>query len=168
MTPSLEKVRFLIVDDHVHMQQLVKAILKGFGAVHVHEARDSAGALLELRKNPIDIVILDYVLGEEDGLDFIRQVRTAPDSPSPYVSIIMLTAHADRARVELARDAGATEFCTKPVTPAELFRKIGAVIDSPRSFVRAESYFGPNRRRREDQDYAGPERRGDRRPKDSS
>lgn len=163
MTVSLEKVRFLIVDDNVHMQQLVKAILKGFGARLVFEAKDGEEALHHLKRESIDIVILDYAMGEEDGVGFIRRVRTSAESPSPYVSIIMLTAHAERSRVELARDAGANEFCSKPITAAELHRKIGAVIDHPRPFVRTDGYFGPDRRRHDDASYQGPERRAGRR-----
>jgi DNA-binding response OmpR family regulator len=75
----------------------------------------------------------------------------------------MLTAHSDKTRVEAARDAGASEFCAKPVTAAELLRKVGAVIDRPRPFVRTDSYFGPDRRRRDDPAYKGEERRKDRR-----
>jgi DNA-binding response OmpR family regulator len=71
----------------------------------------------------------------------------------------MLTAHSEKARVEAARDAGATEFCAKPITAIEMLRKIGAVIDHPRPFIRTDTYFGPDRRRRADPDYAGEERR---------
>jgi DNA-binding response OmpR family regulator len=74
----------------------------------------------------------------------------------------MLTAHSDKPRVEAARDAGATEFCAKPVTATELLRKVGAVINHPRPFVRSDGYVGPDRRRRDDPDYEGPERRKDR------
>jgi hypothetical protein len=74
----------------------------------------------------------------------------------------MLTAHSEKSRVEVARDAGVTEFCTKPVTAAEMVRKVASVIDRPRPFVRSESYFGPDRRRHDDPNYRGPERRADR------
>jgi len=61
--------------------------------------------------------------------------------------------------VEAARDAGVTEFCAKPVTAAEMIRKVAAVIDHPRHFVRSETYFGPDRRRRQDPNFSGQERR---------
>ena len=48
-------------------------------------------------------MILDYLMGEEDGVAFLRRVRTSSDSPSPYVPVIMLTAHSERKRVEAAR-----------------------------------------------------------------
>jgi two-component system chemotaxis response regulator CheY len=163
VTVSLEKLRFLIVDDNVHMQQLVKAILKGFGARMVFEAKDGEQALHHLKHESIDIIILDYVMGEEDGVGFIRRIRGGGECPTPYVSIIMLTAHSEMSRVQLARDAGANEFCSKPITAAELHRKIAAVIDHPRPFVRTDGYFGPDRRRHDDASYDGPERRAERR-----
>ncbi len=162
MSVSLERVRFLVVDDNVHMLGIVRTILKGFGATHVFEAKDPAEAMQRLRGEAIDILILDYLMGDDDGVEFLRQVRTGSESPAPYIPVIMLTAHSERARVEAARDAGASEFCAKPVTAAEMLRKVAAVIDHPRPFVRTESYFGPDRRRRQDPNYSGAERRSDR------
>jgi CheY-like chemotaxis protein len=159
LAASLEKVRFLVVDDNVHMLDIVKTILRGFGAVQVLEAQGLTEAQARLKHDSIDIVVLDYVIGDEDGVEFLRRIRQDPDSPAPYVPVIMLTAHADQPRVEAARDAGASEFCAKPVTAAELYRKVGAVIDQPRPFVRCDGYVGPDRRRRDDPNYAGPERR---------
>jgi two-component system, chemotaxis family, chemotaxis protein CheY len=147
------------VDDNVHLLNIVKTILRGFGAVHVFEAKSPEEAIQRLRNDMIDIVVLDYLMGDEDGVAFLRKLRHDTNSPSPYVPVIMLTAYSERARVEAARDAGVTEFCAKPVTAAEMFRKVAAVIDHPRHFVRSETYFGPDRRRRADPRYQGPERR---------
>ena len=144
------------------MLKLVKTLLKGLGADKVFEAKDVAGAFQRLRNDQIDIVILDYMMGDDDGVDFVRKVRKEGESPTPFVPIIMLTAHSERSRVEKARDAGVNEFCVKPITASELVRKIGAVIDHPRPFVRSETYFGPDRRRRDDPNYTGEERRADR------
>ena len=159
MAASLEKVRFLLVDDNVHMLNIVKTILRGFGATIVFEAKDSHEAIFRLKHDSIDIVILDYVMGAEEGVDFLRGLRSRPDSPAPFVPVIMLTAHSERHRVEAARDAGATEFCSKPVTASEMLRKIAAVIDRPRQFVRSDNYTGPDRRRHQDPNYVGEERR---------
>jgi two-component system, chemotaxis family, chemotaxis protein CheY len=159
LTISLDRVRFLIVDDNVHMLDIVKTLLRGFGAVHVFTARDPVDALRRLREDAIDIVLLDYVIGDEDGVAFLRRLRREPDSPAPMAPVIMLTAHSDKLRVQAARDAGANEFCAKPVTATEILRKVAAVIDHPRPFIRSEAYAGPDRRRRDDPDYPGPERR---------
>ena len=159
---SLEKVRFLVVDDNVHMTHLGKTLLKGFGAAHVFEAKNITDAFMRLKHDNIDIIILDYLMSDEDGVDFIRRIRNNTDSPNPFVPVIMLTAHSEKSRVEQARDAGVNEFCAKPITAQEMFRKIVAVIESPRPFVQNSSYRGPDRRRRDDPNYAGEERRADR------
>ncbi|HEX3408334.1 MAG TPA: response regulator [Caulobacteraceae bacterium] len=160
MSVPLEKVRFLVVDDNLHVLNIVKTVLRGLGAVHVFDARTKKDALEHLRNEAIDIVILDYMLGEEDGVEFLRQLRTDPKSPTPFVPVIMLTSHTEKSRVEAARDAGANAFCSKPVTPADIMRKVAAVIDRPLPFVRTGDYTGPDRRRREES-LRGPDRRRD-------
>lgn len=161
-SPSpLGKLAFLVVDDNANMVMIVKTILKNFGVIHMYEAKDVAEAFSLVRQYAIDIVILDYNLGFMDGVEFVRLMRTASDSPNTYLPIIMLTAYTEQHRVETARDAGVTEFCAKPITAIEVYRKIVEVIERPRSFVRTNSYFGPDRRRH-DAPLKGPERRRDR------
>jgi two-component system chemotaxis response regulator CheY len=163
MSISLARIKFLVVDDNVHAIDLVKTMLRGFGVDQVVEAQTIADGKKALKAAPVDIVILDYLMGEEEGVALARFIRHDPSSPSPFVPIIMLTGHADRARVMAARDAGVNEFCIKPFTPADLMKRIMAVIDHPRPYVRSDSgYFGPDRRRRDDPKYTGPERRKDR------
>lgn len=162
MSISLARIKFLVVDDNLHAIDLVKTMLRGFGVDQVVEAQTIADAKKALKAGPIDIVILDYLMGEEEGVTLARHIRRDPASPSPFIPIIMLTGHADRNRVMAARDAGVNEFCVKPFTPADLMKRIMAVIEHPRPFVRSDTYFGPDRRRLNDPKYKGPERRKDR------
>ncbi|MFN3513649.1 MAG: response regulator [Phenylobacterium sp.] len=165
MAVSLNKVKFLVVDDNAHAINLVKTMLRGFGTDRLDDAQTIEAAKQRMKANPADIVILDYMMGTEEGVTFARWLRNAPDSPAPYTPIILLTGHADLTRVMAARDAGVNEFCIKPVTPADLMKRIVQVINNPRPFVRSATYFGPDRRRRDDPAYKGPERRADRKPK---
>lgn len=71
----------------------------------------------------------------------------------------MLTGNREYRDVEIARRAGVNEFVIKPFTPAALIDRISAVLWRPRPFVVTESFIGPDRRRREDPEYAGPMRR---------
>lgn len=162
MSVSLSRVRFLIVDDNTHAVNLVKAMLRGFGADQLYDAQTVDAAQRRMKITPCDIVILDYMLGAEEGVTFARWLRNDPDSPAPYTPIILLTGHADRPKIVAARDAGVNEFCVKPVTPADLMKRIAWVIDRARPFVRSQTYFGPDRRRHDDPNYRGPERRADR------
>lgn len=161
MAVDFSRVRVLIVDDNGYMLTILRTILHGFGIKQIYESRDPADAFDLVRSDSVDIVITDYQMDILDGLDFVRLIRTADDSPNPLVPIIMLTAYSERSKVEQARDAGVTEFCCKPITAKEMFAKIAAVINEPRPFVRTKAYFGPDRRRMdaENSKYRGGERR---------
>ncbi len=82
-----------------------------------------------------------------DGVDFVRLVRTANDTPNPYVPIIMLTGFTEMRRVTEARDAGINEFLAKPVSAKAIYQRLATIIDNPRPFVRSKTFFGPDRRR---------------------
>ena len=94
-----------------------------------------------------------------DGIEFTKMIRNHDTSPNRYVPIIMLTGHSELSAVEEARDAGVNEFMAKPVSATKLYAKIKRIIEHPRDFVRTGDYFGPDRRRHQDPDYDGPERR---------
>jgi two-component system, chemotaxis family, chemotaxis protein CheY len=159
MDRALERLRVLVVDDNHHMANIVKTILRGIGVKDLVDASNASDAFQALRLTPVDLIITDYAMEPVNGCDLTKLIRTASDSPNHYVPIIMLTAYAERSKVEAARDAGVTEFCAKPVTATELYRKVAAAINTPRSFIRTSVYFGPDRRRRKDDSYKGNERR---------
>lgn len=161
---DLSSLSFLVIDDNNYMLSIIKTLLKGLGVHRIHEATDAAEAFEEFQTSQVDAIIVDYSLETLDGIEFAQLVRNANDTPNPYVPIIMLTAHSERARVEEARDAGITEFLRKPICAADLFSRIVEVIERPRPFVRSKNYFGPDRRRRVDENYRGEERRKENRP----
>jgi DNA-binding response OmpR family regulator len=92
------------------------------------------------------------------GVDLVRMLRGDPLSPNPFVPVIMLTGHTSPEHVRQARDAGVNEFIAKPVSVKTMMSRLAAVIEHPRPFVRTSRYFGPCRRRRQDE-HQGPERR---------
>ena len=156
---NLERLNFLVVDDNSHMRFLVRSVLYALGVRRIKEATDGADAYVRLGTCAADVVICDWQMSPIDGLEFVRLVRTGTDSPNPFIPVILLTAHTEAKRVVAARDAGITEFLVKPFSAHELYSRIRSVIEHPRPFIRAKSYFGPDRRRRQDPDYTGPERR---------
>jgi DNA-binding response OmpR family regulator len=103
-------------------------------------------------------VITDQVMEPISGVEFIYLLRTSKDSPDRFVPVIMVTGASDVGTVNGARDAGVTEFMTKPISARGLYARILEVINSPRAFIRTKTYFGPDRRRREEP-YDGDERR---------
>jgi two-component system chemotaxis response regulator CheY len=78
------------------------------------------------------------------------------------VPIIMISGYTEKHRVEAARDAGVTEFLAKPITAQSLYSRIAEIMERPRAFIRCDTYFGPDRRRKAiDNNYTGPWRRQD-------
>jgi two-component system chemotaxis response regulator CheY len=156
---GFENLRALIVEDNAHMRSLLRALLNSIGVKDIAEAANGQHAIEVLRERKSDLVLSDLAMKPMDGLEFTRYVRTNEHSPNPFVPIIMISGHTERYRVEAARDAGVTEFLAKPITAHTLFSRIAEIVERPRAFVRCDSYFGPDRRRRQSEDYAGPRRR---------
>lgn len=156
---GLGALHILLVDDNPNMRAIVTAMLRAVGVGRISEAESAAGALATLRESEVDLAIVDFRMEGLDGVRMTHQLRNHPDSPDPYLPVIIMTGHSERSRVTEARDAGVTEFVTKPVDGTSLIKRIEAVIMRPRDFVRSDSYFGPDRRRLSSEGYAGPWRR---------
>jgi two-component system, chemotaxis family, chemotaxis protein CheY len=156
---SFARVLALVVDDNHYMRVIVCTMLRAMGITQIREASDGAEALEIVRDWRPDVIILDLVMEHLDGIEFTRLIRTATDSPHPYVPIIMLSGHTDRSRVLEARDSGVNEFVAKPVTARALIDRMKSVIENERPWVKCPTYTGPDRRRRKQPNYPGPFRR---------
>lgn len=156
---TFDYLKALVVEDNHHMRALLRSLLNALGMRNVFEATNGEDGLLLVRERKPDLVLTDLSMKPVDGIEFTREIRTSPHNPNPYVPIVMVTGHAERHRVEAARDAGVTEFLAKPITAQNLYLRLAEIVERPRAFVRAENYFGPDRRRRRLDDYGGPWRR---------
>jgi two-component system, chemotaxis family, chemotaxis protein CheY len=156
---DFNKLRFLVIDDNLHMRRIVRTILHGFGARDVMEAEDGAGGLEFFGLSNPDIIFLDWAMPIFDGLELIQMIRQPGANANPFVPIIMMTGHTERTRVTAARDAGITEFLAKPISAKGLYHRVYNVVAQPRPFIKTATYFGPERRRTSNAKYAGPERR---------
>ena len=157
---NLSSVIVLVIDDNRHMLRLARTMLSALGVLNIHEARDGAEGLEAMTNVQPDIILLDWVMDGMDGIEFTRQVRQSDNPEINQLPIVMMTSHTQRSRVEIARDAGITEFLAKPISAHALYQRIAAVIERPREFIMAEDFIGPDRRRHSDADYDGPDRRG--------
>jgi len=158
---GFENLNALIVEDNQHMRSLLRALLNSAGIKDVAEAAHGQGGLEVLRERKSDLVLTDMIMKPMDGLELTRLIRNDERSPNPFVPIIMISGHTEKYKVEAARDAGVTEFLAKPITAQNLFARIAEIVERPRAFVRCDNYFGPDRRRHQNDDYPGPWRRKD-------
>jgi two-component system chemotaxis response regulator CheY len=156
-----DRLKILVVDDNAHMRKLVTTILQAFGVVQIYEADNGQRAWTVVRESNPDVIIADWVMDGMSGIEMVQMLRSNPQSPNPFVPVIMLTGHTSLDHVMQARDAGVSEFIAKPVSVKTMMSRLVSVIESPRPFVRTQGYFGPCRRRRGADEYRGPERRAE-------
>ncbi len=156
---SFETLKLLLVDDNQHMRVLLTEILRAAGVRKIVQAADGMEAMELMRRQTIDIILTDLSMAPMDGVDFVRLLRHAPDSPAPYCPVIMISGHTTLRRISDARDAGVNEFLSKPVTVRGVLGRLTQIIEHPRPFIRSNDYFGPDRRRHQNPNYSGPRRR---------
>lgn len=108
-------------DDHRNILAL-SAVMRSRG-FKVKSANNGEAGLLELKTNPnIDLVLMDIMMPIMDGYQAIRSIRE--DVQIKDTPIIALTAKAMKGDQEKCIEAGATEYCSKPVDINELIEKI--------------------------------------------
>ncbi len=156
---ALNNIRVLIVDENTHFRQLLRTILQAVGARTIDMYDSAASGFETYCRHDYDMVFTDSAMAPLSGFQFVDLIRTSHQSRNPYVSIIMLSSLCNTEHIKLARDHGVTEFLAKPLSVDTVLKRIEAVIENPRPFVRTSTYFGPDRRRKSSLDYAGPERR---------
>ena len=145
---EITKRGVLIADPSQHMASLVSVMLRSLGRKDIREAYDANKAMTELKRRVFDVLIIDDALDGMDGVAFTRKLRACTDCRNRYVPIIMMSAAPDARRIAEARDAGVTEFLRKPFAANHLQTRLDSIAANPRSFIEAEQYKGPDRRRR--------------------
>jgi CheY-like chemotaxis protein len=117
----------LIVDDDPLIRKLITTTLQDVAGSQLVEAADGVQALEAAVEARPQIVFLDYDMPRLNGIETCRRLRSDPATAD--ATIVMLTAMADGAAQDRARQAGADLFLTKPFSPLRLLRlvdKLGA------------------------------------------
>ena len=155
---NLTELAILIVEKRSTMVTMLRGILRELGVRQIYGVSDPEAGFEEFNQKQPDIVLIDWAPGF-DGLGLLNKIRTDANSANPLVPVVMVTAYGEVDRVIEARDAGMTEYLTKPVSPKRLYQHISSIIKSDRSFIRIPKFFGPDRRRHK-KDFPSIERRG--------
>ena len=157
MAYKFKDITVLIVDRQPAIAELIRDVLWMFGVQRIITRVDGKTGLRAFEKRAPDIVIVDWDLDSISGLAFTQAVRSSLHNP--YVPIIFMTAFSSVKRVVSARDAGITEFMRKPFSAESLYKRIEAIVERPRPFVRVPDFFGPDRRRQRPENFIGDEKR---------
>jgi len=115
--------KILIVEDEKNIVEAIKYSLdkEGFRTLVAH---DGARALELARRELPDLIVLDWMLPEVDGLEVCRRLRHEASTAS--IPIIMLTVKSDETDEVLGLEMGADDYMTKPFSPRELLARIKA------------------------------------------
>jgi DNA-binding response OmpR family regulator len=113
--------RVLLVEDEPVIRELVRSMLAD-GTVEVDCAENGAEGLKLAKSNTYNLILLDVVLPQMDGITICRLIRA--DAKTARTPLYMLTAKAKKADVEAATKAGADGYIHKPFRGAELMELI--------------------------------------------
>ncbi len=150
--------RVVIVDPNPAAARLMSDLLKGFGSRDIAMESDEARVIDLVREMDPGLIVVERSGPRLDGEALVRKVRRSSLS-CRRVPIIMVTAEATASSIKGARDAGVHEFLRKPFTSGDLLRRLENLATKPRDWVEAVGYVGPDRRRFNSTDYAGPGKR---------
>ena len=128
--------KVLVVDDEKKIVDLLRAYLEREG-YRVVEALDGRAALEVFRREKPDLIVLDLMLPQIDGLEVCRQIRRTSDVP-----IIMLTARGEDADKLIGLEIGADDYVTKPFSPREMVARVRVVLRRTRQ---PQAASGPSR-----------------------
>lgn len=159
MVLKLENLSVLVAEDVLPMRNTLVKMLETMGIGKVYAAKDGRQAFTIFCRAKPDIVIADWHMPIEDGVELVEKIRNSPRSPNKQTPIIFITGYSAPTRITKARDLGVTEYLIKPFSAADLAKRIAHVINAPRDFVDTSQYFGPDRRRRKKDDFDGDKKR---------
>jgi len=114
--------KVLIVDDEEQMRELLRAYLEKT-ELYVEEASDGLEALKKIKSEHFDLVILDVMMPEMDGLSACIEIRKFSQVP-----IIMLTARSEELDRVHGLEIGADDYLVKPFSPRELIARVKALL----------------------------------------
>jgi two-component system alkaline phosphatase synthesis response regulator PhoP len=123
--PSTNHKKILIVEDEKDILQLVKLYLEkeGFRTV---SAMTGAEGLRQVKTEHPDLIVLDLMLPEMDGLEVCKRIRLNQDTA--LLPILMLTAKAEESDTVIGLELGADDYVTKPFSPKALVARVKALL----------------------------------------
>ena len=122
----------LIVDDSPDQHLLLRALLTkaGYGDILAAESANAAFTLLNLHGSdlsaPIDLILMDVLMPELDGVSACRQIKSTAHLRD--IPVIMVTAKNDLSNLKDAFAAGAMDYINKPVNSVELLARVSSAL----------------------------------------
>lgn len=120
------ELRILIVEDNDINRLVINKIMKDWG-VKLDNAVNGVDAIDKMKAKDYDIILLDIEMPEMNGYQCIREIRTALPEPKCHVSVMAMTAHANKKERDKCIGLGMDDYISKPFDPLDLKQKIVAL-----------------------------------------
>lgn len=147
---DISNLKVLVLDDNAFSREINCAALKAMNIQRIATAHSVGDAMAAVETIAPDLMLVDWVMEPENGLSFVRTMRSGLIPSARYTPIILVSGYSELWRVHMARDAGVNEYIVKPFTAKTLYAKIRSIVEINRPFVEVPGgYFGPDRRRRD-------------------
>jgi two-component system alkaline phosphatase synthesis response regulator PhoP len=117
--------KVLIIEDDKDIVELLKHYLEK-ESFTLHSATDGFAGLKEAKTGKFDLLILDIMLPEMDGLEVCKELRGDPRTS--FIPVIMLTAKTEETDKIVGLELGADDYITKPFSPKELVARVKALL----------------------------------------
>lgn len=121
----MKKLAILIVEDEAAIRDMLRLALEAQDFI-VYEAEDAKQANRKLTQQMPDLILLDWMLPGQSGLDYLKQLKQKPETQD--IPIIVLTARAEEDNKLHGFAVGADDYVTKPFSPRELIARIKSVL----------------------------------------
>ena len=142
-------VTALLVDRNGYCRSLVSQMLRGFGLQSMHSCSSGEEAKKLLKETYIDMCVIEADLPDMRGSELIRWIRQENKEPLRFVPILVLSGYTQLRMLSETRDSGANLVLKKPLSAQALFDRIAWLARTPRAYIEAGSYVGPDRRFRD-------------------
>lgn len=136
MKSIFTRTSILVVEDNPVMRSLFRQLLNALGMGGILAASDGETAKAIILKAELDIIITDYRIKPNSGIELAQWVRQDPASPNPDLPIIMTSAVSSPGQIIAAKNAGIDGFLLKPLNLNQLRQRLTAVLHAPRPSTR--------------------------------
>jgi DNA-binding response OmpR family regulator len=142
---KLSDMRILVLAHKGSSSQVLRTVFSVAGFGHVVCLHEPRRAVELLCAEHFHAVFVEGTM-EHEGTPFALAARRLPALRNPMIPMFAVFPLARKCDVEAARDLGAHGVICRPVSPKTVMAKLRAVLDAPRPFIVAPSFFGPDRR----------------------
>ncbi|MEM7197411.1 MAG: response regulator [Pseudomonadota bacterium] len=149
MPLHLENLSVLCADDAAFARSLLHGYLDALGVGNIYQARNGQEAIDLIKTHSPHMTLLDWEMQPVNGLEVLRFIRHDASSPNRAMPVIMVSAYTRVRYIIEARNGGVSSYLAKPIVPRSLYMRMKSIIDYDQKYIRTASYFGVDRRKKQ-------------------